>query len=651
MHALSNSGSADAEAHSSALRLRSLDPRRSLAAGVAWLIIALALTFSAAAALWVGRIARANVLEQHARRLALETDQLSLDLGQALSTRLDAVRGVERLLEAAPSPAAPATPPTPAGPAGPREGLLFDELAAAYPELDWIVWASPAGRVVRARAPFSAASDVADTAWFKAALEAPWIGHLAQAPLTEAPAAQPSPRDALGDFAAPVRDSSGHLIGVIAARLSWSRAPQHPQRLTDESEPYGPTQAYVLDQGRIVLLGPASMIGRRWDGIPTGPEVALEQSLATPHPAAPPRFERLSDGRHVLVAAEPLNAADPLLAQRGWRVQLSEPVGRVYRRADALAYQILWASLALGGITAVLGVFGARQLTRRLDRLTRSVAALAPDASTPLEIPPGRDEVGELGRAFDRILGDLQREREELRKLSSELERRVTVRTAEVERLAEESRYAAIVRERLQIARDLHDTLAHSMMALLSEIRFLRRLQARDPAALPQELERAEQVAREGLQEARAAIAQMRGHAVREIGLGPAIARELERFRDRTGVAAELESDPESARFGDERAELLLRMVQEALRNIERHAGATQLRVTLETASGPSLHVQIADNGVGFDAHGEYPGHFGLVGLREQAHLIGATLEIESAPRRGTRVSIRVPISPIAFEP
>src|SRR3984957_21283732 len=81
--------------------LRSLDPRRSLAAGAMWLIIGLAATFSIAAAVWVGRIARANVSEQHIRRLSLETDQLSSDLGQALAARLDAVRAAGRILQTA----------------------------------------------------------------------------------------------------------------------------------------------------------------------------------------------------------------------------------------------------------------------------------------------------------------------------------------------------------------------------------------------------------------------------------------------------------------------------------------------------------------------------------------------------------------------
>jgi signal transduction histidine kinase len=612
-----------------------IDPRGSLAAGVAWLIIALAMTFSAAAALWVGRIARANILEQHARRLSLETDQLSFDVGQALSARLDAITGVERLLESAPRAAASADDA--------RHETVFDEITAAYPELDWILWASADGHVLRAAAPIGVGSDVGARSWFRAALAGPWLGDLGvpAAPAPASASAHLEQRDTLGDLAAPVRDSSGRLIGVIAARLSWRRAAQHPQRLTDEPEPYGPTQAYVLDRAGIVRLGPAAAIGRPWEGVP---------ETASPGDPMHPRFEQLRDGRRVLVAAEPLNVG-ARLEERGWHVLLSEPVGRVYQRADALAYQILWASLALGGATALLGVLGARHLTRRLDHLTRSVAALGPHAEARVEIPAGRDEVGKLARAFDGILGELQKERQELKSLSSELERRVAVRTAEVERLAEETRYAAIVRERLQIARDLHDTLTHSMMALLSEIRFMRRLQKRDPGALPQELERAEQVAREGLHEARAAIAQMRGHAVREIGLGPAIARELERFRDRTGLGAELESDPESARFGDERAELLLRMVQESLRNVERHARATRVRIALATTSGPRLEVLIEDDGAGFDAGAPHPGHFGLIGLREQAELIGASLEIDSAPAAGTRITISLPISPIAFGP
>ena len=135
------------------------------------------------------------------------------------------------------------------------------------------------------------------------------------------------------------------------------------------------------------------------------------------------------------------------------------------------------------------------------------------------------------GDAFSNLIRDLAQERSELKTLASELERRVAVRTREVERLAEESRYAAVVRERLKLARALHDTLAHSMMAIISEIRFIRLLQTQDPASVPEELKRAEELAHEGLGEARSAIAQMRAATVREAGLGPALSGEFEKVR------------------------------------------------------------------------------------------------------------------------
>jgi signal transduction histidine kinase len=166
---------------------------------------------------------------------------------------------------------------------------------------------------------------------------------------------------------------------------------------------------------------------------------------------------------------------------------------------------------------------------------------------------------------------------------------------------------------------------------------------------MDQELAHAEEVAHEGLKEARSAIAQMRSNAVRETGLGPALAALFERWVDRTGLAGEYQADSEAARFGDERAETLLQMAQEGLRNIERHAQATQAEMTLRTVAGNRLELRIGDNGVGFDPNAPSPGHYGIVGLREQADLIGADLDIVSKPNQGTMLTVSVRLSPIAF--
>ncbi|MEA3197787.1 MAG: hypothetical protein QOF32_1839 [Gammaproteobacteria bacterium] len=617
-----------------AAKLRSvlwtISPRRSLVAGAMWLIIALAATFSFAATVWVGRIARENVLEQHVRRLSLETDQLSSDLGQALSARLDAVGAAGPILRAANALGRPI-----------GLGGVFDELVSAYPQFGWIAIADSSGIVVGSNSGALHPGDNVETGtWFASGIHGPWLGVMDETAGLRTSRAPDTTE--VGDMAIPVRDESGHIAGVIAAHVTWRRAAHHPERLTDETDPRAATETYVLDREGIVLIGPDAMRQKPWNGIAMNNGRSGAAAGSFQETTVEPQFERLPGGRRVLVSRSLLSAGNEI-GSLGWQVLLSEPNERVYQRADALALRILWVSMCLGVATAVLGTLGARHLTGRLKRLTLSVAAVEHDETARIEIPPGVDEVARLGSAFAKILGDLQQER-------SELERRVAVRTREVERLAEESRYAAIVRERLKIARDLHDTLAHSMMAILSEIRFLRRLQARDPAAVGNELAHAEKIAHEGLQEARIAITQMRVNAVRETGLGPALDSAFERFINRTGLSGDFSADVEAARFGDERAETILRMAQEALRNVERHAQATRVVVRLQSTNDAHLVLRIEDNGIGFDPHALHPGHYGIVGLREQADLIGAELRIDSRPNEGTTLCVSLGLSPMAFK-
>jgi signal transduction histidine kinase len=601
--------------------LRNMDPRSSLVAGIIWLVIALAASFAIAASLWAGRVAREIVVQQHVRRLALETDQLASDLGQAVSSRLDALRAAGTAL-------APAE--------------LLKHLAAAYPDLDWFAVTDSEGTVLASDDSIPVGSPVSEREWFTEGLRRPWIGMIGG---TRGAARPPL----LGDFSAPVQGPSGRVVGVIAAHLSWRWASSDIQRLSDTVDSRGSAQTLVLDRAAVVLVGPESLRNLAWKG--TQLDESPPAEAAAPRPNEPPRrsgtprFERLPDGLIVLVARAPVTLAAQHPAV-GWQVQLSESKEHVYQRADALGVRILWISICLGAATAVMGALGARHLTDRLKRLAQSAAAVGRNEIARIEVPTGRDEVAHLAAAFAKILDDLRQERAELLSLSGELERRVAVRTREVQRLAEESRYAAIVRERLKIARDLHDTLAHSMMAMLSEVRLLRKLELHAPDSLRDELARAEEVAHEGLIEARTAITQMRVNAVRDTGLGPALSKAFDRFIDRTALSGEFTADPDAASFGDERAEIMFRMAEEALRNIERHAMATRAVVTLQTIDGSQLKLCIADDGVGFDPTVPRQGHFGIVGLHEQAQLIGAQLRIDSDPGRGTTLTVTLRMAP-----
>ncbi len=444
--------------------LRDMDPRRSLVAAIIWLVVALAASFAIAASLWAGSVARDIVVQQHVRRLALETDQLGSDLGQAVGARLNALRTTD------------GSAPT---------ALRFENLVAAFPHLGWIALADAAGKVVAVNGRVSPdaslviGSVVTRKPWFAQAQQRPWIGRI-----EETQGSSPAPL--LGDLAVPLKDQSGRVVGVIAAHLNWHWASNDVVRLSDTLDPDGSAQTLVLNRAGVVVVGPAELRDQQWSGsVLADPTPGIDTSPLGSSMA--PRFERLRDGRTVLVARAPIGI-DGEQPAHDWQVQLSEPRENVYRRANALAGRILWISVILGAVTALLGALGARHLTNRLKRLTRSAGAVGRNEIARIEVPSGCDEVAQLGGAFAKVLDDLRQERSELLALSSDLERRVAVRTREVQRLAEESRYAAIVRERLKIARDLHDTLAHSMMAMLSEIRLLRKIQVHDPQSLPDEL-------------------------------------------------------------------------------------------------------------------------------------------------------------------
>jgi signal transduction histidine kinase len=350
------------------------------------------------------------------------------------------------------------------------------------------------------------------------------------------------------------------------------------------------------------------------------------------------------DGPRLIVVTAP-RATAPALAALGLQVAVVQHADEL-GQGGGLQEKLTAISILLSITAALIGAAFARRLTRRLGELTTQVQRVARQEAEGIREPTGRDEVALLGRAFSRLLEALRRERDELDLLTQELEQRVQARTREVERLAADSRYAAVVRERLRLARDLHDTLAHSMMEMLVQVRTLRTLHAHDPAKLGDELARAEEVAHEGLKEAREAVSRMRLNAVRDLGLGPALSSAANRFAERSGLEVRFAADPKAASFADPRAETLFRIAEEALRNIARHSEAGRVDITLRDLEDGAIELAIVDDGVGFDPAAPHPGHYGVVGIREQAQMIGAELVLSSAPGAGARVEVRLPVGP-----
>ncbi len=612
---------------------RYLDPRCSLASAIGWLVFALSIGLVLVASVWVDDIVRTNLLDQRGRQLNRTADRIAAELNLNLALRLQSVRALAAML---------ATELRDENQATLRK--ILENLQQASPEFAWIVVANPQGRLLAATHGVVEGASVADRSWFALGLKASRIGDARLAPtaVNTSPAATDETPGSFVNLSAPVIDPKGNTVGVIGTQLSRRWLLDLAGSLGQEVRESAGTEL-LLDQNGTVLIGPASLKGKRWEITlestdTAAPTVAVNAPRGSVERSS--RVERLADGRRYLVAQATPGASDALHAL-GWRVVVIQPLQDATQRARILQTQITAILLGLGLLAALLGVLLARRITRDLDAIARSADAVRTGATQRIAVPPGRNEAARLGRALDELLTSLQRERSALQTLNAELEQRVAARTREIERLAEQARYAAVVRERLKIARDLHDTLAHSMMAMLTEIRLLKRLSATNPGALAEELTRAEETAHQGLKEARAAITQMRFNPVRDAGLAAALGDFVKQFVERTGIPVDYASDASAATFADERAETLFRIAEEAMRNVERHAGATRVAISLRVSpDGHGLTLTIADDGAGFDAESAHPGHYGLAGLREQAQLIGAVLTIHSTPQQGTTISV-----------
>lgn len=615
---------------------RRLNPRRSLAVASGWLIVALTMGLSLGASQWAGRIVRATLIEQHGLRLASASDHIASQLDLAMSLRLQSIDLAASML---------------ADDLRSRNRANLERVLGNvqhnFNDFMWIGAADPDGQVIAATKDEVIGTNVHDYAWLSRGQIVAWVEEGLDLNTPRYIATGEGQR--FISVTAPIRNARGAVLGVVGARLNWRWLEDLAAEIDRDMSHVSREDWLLIDRDNIVRIGPADMVGKHWqDEAPVMREDPdPDAGLTLSQTELPERLSlhRLRGGRTILVASAQMQDLDSL-QKLGWRVVVLQPVAQFNAHLLRLQWQIASVMLVLGVLAAIGGAMLVGRLTRRLRGIARSADAISTGAATRIDVPPGIDEAARLGKAIDRLLGSLAAERDELRALNAELDQRVAERTAEITRLAEDSRYSAIVRERLKIARDLHDTLAHSMMAMLTEVRLLKKLAQNRPEALTEELDRAEEAAHAGLKEARAAITQMRYNPARDIGLGAALQELCNGLAKRTGIQTRFEMTPTLAVFADSRAEPLYRIAEEALRNIERHAGAGMVDVNLQYRSEiERLELSIQDNGVGFIPEQDFPGHYGLTGLREQAEIIGADIQIESHRGKGTRITVRLPLN------
>lgn len=237
-------------------------------------------------------------------------------------------------------------------------------------------------------------------------------------------------------------------------------------------------------------------------------------------------------------------------------------------------------------------------------------------------------------------LNHLARTSQERARLIDELQRA----QEELQRARQKEAELAVLRERERLARDMHDTLGHNLVALSIQLEAVQRLYQIDPQAATERVEALKDLTRSSMEELRRTLAGLRAPGLGERQLDSALRELCVEFSQRTHLEVTCQVDEAVRQLTLPVAETLWRTAQEGLTNVEKHAQASRVSLLLNVNHG-QVTMEIHDNGLGFDPdQARSDGHYGLVGMQERLAGIGGQLILESQPGQGTRLEVQVPL-------
>ncbi|HZX08730.1 sensor histidine kinase [Kribbella sp.] len=208
-----------------------------------------------------------------------------------------------------------------------------------------------------------------------------------------------------------------------------------------------------------------------------------------------------------------------------------------------------------------------------------------------------------------------------------------------------QAREAGIADERRRLAAEIHDTIAQGLTGIIAQLQAVANTS--DPDVIQDRVGRASELARHSLGEARRSVQNLAPAGLSYDGLPEAMRKTVDQWSARTGVPAEFTLTGAAQHLHGEFAATLLRITQEALANVSKHAAATRVGVTLSFMDD-EVTVDIRDDGKGFDPLAvparSGAGGFGLEGMRARAERIAGSLTVEAEPGFGTAISAHVPL-------
>lgn len=253
-------------------------------------------------------------------------------------------------------------------------------------------------------------------------------------------------------------------------------------------------------------------------------------------------------------------------------------------------------------------------------------------------------------------------ELEDAHRQLAEAHRQLAEAHHQLERSAEREAELAVLSERNRLAREMHDTIGHALVLIAVKLEAAQRLRAVNPERADHEIEVTKGVVRTTMADLRASLADLRAPTLEQCPLGEMLARKARESAERAGFSVRCDLPPDLTTLSQPQYEALYRVCLEALTNIEKHAHASHVTLSL-AGEAETLVLRVEDDGVGLPVlvtSGSHPadnerqdtlrrpssppGHYGITGMRERVEALGGTLTLSARPSGGTIVEARVPL-------
>jgi signal transduction histidine kinase len=206
----------------------------------------------------------------------------------------------------------------------------------------------------------------------------------------------------------------------------------------------------------------------------------------------------------------------------------------------------------------------------------------------------------------------------------------------------------AVLKERMKLAREIHDGLANDLSAVVALFNYHDHRHKTDPDDAQRLLQQMRSLTEGALQSARDILATLRPRQQPPVNLVDAVKHQVRDFGSTYEIAATARIQGDGADLAVEESDAIYQILRESLTNVRKHSEATTVKVRLDLSQRPYT-LQVEDNGVGIDPDSleNKPGSFGLVGMRERAELLGGWVEIGNSALGGARVTFRGAKAPL----